>query len=87
MSCFYTDTQATSNASHADTDSTVRNISCRDDFVLIDNTTCYPRCDRFEEHPHNAIQAMLVAEIIAGLIAAMFSITALILSVYNRKNM
>ena len=85
MSCFCTDTQTTSNDSYAQIDSTIKNISCRDDFILIDKTTCYPRCDRFEQHPHDAIQAMLVAEIIAGLIAAMFSITALILSVYNRK--
>ena len=62
------------------------NISCRDDFFL-QNGTCYPRCDRFEQHPHVAIQTMLTAEIIAASIATLVSITALILSVYNRKNM
>ena len=58
----------------------------RDDFFN-QNNTCYPRCDRFEEHPHAAIQAVLIAETIAASIAALISITALILSVYNRKNM
>ena len=62
------------------------NITCRDDFYL-SNNVCLPRCDRFEEHPHDATFSVIVAEIIAASIAVVFSIVALVLSVYNRKKM
>ena len=67
--------------------STTSNITCRDDFYLLNNNTCIPRCDRFEEHPHIAIQTMLITETTAGLIALATSVLVLALSIYNRKNM
>ena len=65
----------------------VDNITCRDDFYLFNNDTCIPRCDRFEEHPHAAIQTAMIAEIIAVIIALSISCLALVLSIYNWKNM
>lgn len=66
--------------------SALSNITCKDDFMLI-NRTCFPRCDKFEDYSHETTQARQISVIIASTIAAMFSVTGLILSLFNRKIM
>lgn len=61
-------------------------VVCHDDFMLI-NSTCYPRCDRFEELPHNTIKAIVGVEAAASVIGLTLSVAALVISVWNRENM
>ena len=82
---FITDT---GNVSFINTtlNSTLQNITCREDFIKINNT-CQPRCDRFEQTTHTESQLLIYSEIIASCVGFLLCILIVALSIKNYKSM
>lgn len=62
------------------------NFTCRDDFIEI-NSTCVPRCDKFEENTHYGTSLVVYSEIIASLIALSVTAVIIVLSIKTHKTM
>ena len=57
---------------------TSSNITCLDDFLEI-NSTCIPRCDRFQQDFQLKSKLRVTTEIVASYVAMLASITVLII--------
>ena len=66
--------------------STLQNITCREDFRIINNT-CQPRCDRFEQGTHDGNQLLIYSELIASCFALLLCILIVGISVKDYKTM
>ena len=66
--------------------STVQNITCREDFININNT-CQPRCDRFEQGTHTGSQLLIYSELIASCVALLLCILIVVLSIKHYNTM
>ena len=63
-------------------------IQCRDDFILVLNgTRCNPRCDRFEQIPHNKRVLEDVLNLIGVGICTFSFIVLIIVSIIRWKKM
>ena len=65
---------------------TVQNITCREDFININNT-CQPRCDRFEQGTHYGSLLLIYSELIASCVALLLCILIVAISIKNYKTM
>ena len=61
-------------------------VTCRDDFYEINNT-CAPRCDKWEQNPHNITIAVLVVQNFAAWLGLLVGIIVIISSCIRYKNM
>ena len=78
----------TANVSFINTslNSTLQNITCREDFIKINNT-CQPRCDRFEVGTHTGSQLLIYSELIASCVGLLLCILIVGLSIKDYKKM
>ena len=85
VSYFIKDTE---NVSFINTslNSTLQNITCRQDFIKIKNT-CQPRCDRFEVGTHTGSQLLIYSELIASCVGLLLCILIVALSIKDCKIM
>lgn len=61
-------------------------LNCRDDFVMI-NSSCQPRCDRWEQSSHWKIVFVTVVELFAAILGLSVGIVVIVSSIIRRKNM
>ena len=66
--------------------STLQNITCREDFININNT-CQPRCDRFEQGTHDGSQLLIYSELISSCVALLLCILIVSISIKDYKTM
>ena len=59
---------------------------CADQFIKV-NGTCYPRCDSFEQSPHDVTVALKIIRLFAACYGLVVGIVVLILSFVNWKTM
>ena len=78
----------TGNGSFINTslNSTLQNITCREDFININNT-CHPRCDRFEQDTHDRSQLLIYSELISSCVALLLCILIIGISIKNYRTM
>ncbi len=62
------------------------NITCREDFDLIDNA-CLPRCDKFDSNSKVATSTLISSEIVAVTIGLCVCFLIILFSIPNYKNM
>ena len=85
VSYFFIDTGSVSFINKS-LNSTLQNITCRDDFIKINNT-CQPRCDRFEEGTHTGSQLLIYSELIASSFGLLVCILIVTISIKDYKKM
>lgn len=61
-------------------------ITCREDFVET-NSTCQPRCDKFEQTTHAGVLTMIYSELFASITGLLVVVLIMILSLKNYKTM
>ena len=78
----------TGNGSFINTflNTTLQNITCRDDFIKINNT-CHPQCDRFKQGTYDGSQLLIYSELIASIVALLLCILIVTISIKNYKSM
>ena len=61
------------------------NISCRDDFFLLNNTSCVPRCDKFRISQRAHLLFEYSCEIIAGISGIVAFVMVSLYTIKERK--
>ena len=69
-----------------DSNDTSTEIICKEDFIKI-NSTCIPRCDKFELAKPFETKLLIAVEVIASAIGLILSILIIVLSVKDYKKM